>query len=45
MRRAALTLLIAGLIGIAYAAIAIANKGSARDPVGDVKHNPPGKDA
>jgi hypothetical protein len=45
MRRAALTLLIAGLIGIACAAIAIANKGSTRDPVGDVKHNPPGKDA
>src|SRR5436189_3901971 len=36
---AVMTLLLAG------AAVALANTGSKTDPSGDVKHNPPGKDA
>jgi hypothetical protein len=45
MTRRALTLLATCFGALACAAIAIANEGSATDPSGDVKHNPPGKDS
>jgi hypothetical protein len=38
--------ILAGLVAfLAVAAVALANTGSKTDPSGDVKHNPPGKDA
>jgi hypothetical protein len=45
MTRRALTLVVVGLVSLACAAIAIADVNSAKDPSGDVKHNPPGDDS
>lgn len=45
MRRAALALAVVAALGLGLAALAIGNTGSFRDPAGDVKHNPPGKDS
>ena len=42
-RRMATVATAVGLL--AFAAIALANAGSKNDPAGDVKHDPPGKDA
>jgi hypothetical protein len=45
MRRTALALATVAALGLLAAAIAFGNAGSAKDPRGDVKHNPPGPDA
>jgi hypothetical protein len=43
--RAKLILGTAGAVALASASLAVANSGGTSDPKGDVKHNPPGKDA
>lgn len=45
MRRTALALAAVAALGLLAAALAFGNAGSAKDPRGDVKHNPPGPDA
>jgi hypothetical protein len=45
MRRTALALATVAALGLLAATLAFGNAGSAKDPRGDVKHNPPGPDA